>query len=339
MTSVWGPAGYHGPVVPGNFPTAVALGKWLDTTVPWYPARAHTPSPAIVGRMRSDRRLLLTVILILAWGSTFAAIKVGLESSSPIMFVGLRSVIGGLAVAVLAATRGRPTGIRAHLGGYALITLLNVVGFFYLQTLAIQHLPSGLAAVLIYLQPVLTGVLAAPLLGEPLTALKLLGLGLGFGGIVVVSVGAVHGHVSGLGIGLAVAAALLWSLGTIAFKRESERVDPIWAVAISFLAGGVLLTAFGGITEGVAIDWTPRFALALGYASLIGTALAWALWFRLVAAGAASRAAAYIFFVPLVSLLIGAVLLGERLGASLLLGSALVVLGVFLVNRESMDSS
>jgi drug/metabolite transporter (DMT)-like permease len=59
------------------------------------------------------------------------------------------------------------------------------------------------------------------------------------------------------------------------------------------------------------------------------------LWFVLVAAGEASRAAAYIFFVPLVSLLIGAVLLGERLGISLLLGSALVVLGVFLVNRES----
>jgi len=136
-----------------------------------------------------------------------------------------------------------------------------------------------------------------------------------------------------------VAAALVWALGTIAFKRESERVDAIWAVAISFLAGGVLLTAVGGITEGLAIDWSPRFALALGYTSLIGTALAWVLWFVLVAAGEASRAAAYIFFVPLVSLLIGAVLLGERLGVSLLLGSALVVLGVFMVNRESMDSS
>lgn len=281
--------------------------------------------------------MLLIVILILAWGSTFAAIKVGLESSPPILFVGLRSVIGGLAVAVLAATHGRPTRIREHLGGYALITLLNVVGFFYVQTLAIQHLPSGLAAVLIYLQPVLTGVLAAPLLGERLTVLKLVGLGLGFGGIVVVSVGAVGGDVSGLGIGLAVLAALLWSLGTIAFKRESERVDAIWAVAISFLSGGVLLTVVGAVTEGIAIDWSLRFTLALAFASLVGTALAWALWFGLVATGEASRAAAYIFFVPLVSLLIGAVLLGERLGVSLLIGSALVVLGVFLVNRETSD--
>jgi drug/metabolite transporter (DMT)-like permease len=287
--------------------------------------------------MRSDRRLAATVLLIVAWGSTFAAIKVGLESCPPVLFSGIRSVIGGLAVAALALSRGRTPGLRGHLGGYALITLLNVIGFFFLQTLAIQHLPSGLAAVLIYLQPVLTGVLAAPLLGERLTALKLVGLGVGFGGIVVVSIGAVSGHVSGLGVGLAVAAALLWSLGTIAFKREAHRIDPWWAVSISFVVGGVVLTVLGGATEGVAIDWSADFGWALGYSALVGTALAWALWFGLVGAGEASTAAAYIFFVPLVSLLVGAVLLGERLDASLLLGAALVVLGVFLVNRGSPE--
>ena len=285
--------------------------------------------------MPEGRRTAMIVVLILAWGSTFAAVKVGLDHCPPLLFGGVRSVVGGLLVMAVAVRLGRPARVRDHARWYAVLTLFNVIGMFGLQVLAIQELPSGLAAVLIYLQPVLTGVLAAPLLGEPLTALKLLGLGLGFSGIVVVSAGAVGGDVSGLGIGLAVAGALVWALGTIAFKRESERVDAIWAVAISFLAGGVLLTALGGLTEGFAIDWSPRFALALGYTSLIGTALAWVLWFVLVAAGEASRAAAYIFFVPLVSLLIGAVLLGERLGISLLLGSALVVLGVFLVNRGS----
>ena len=63
----------------------------------------------------------------------------------------------------------------------------------------------------------------------------------------------------------AVLAALLWSLGTIAFKREATRVDAVWAVAILFLSGGVLLTVFGGVTEGLTIDWSPGFALALGY--------------------------------------------------------------------------
>ena len=76
-------------------------------------------------------------------------------------------------------------------------------------------------------------------------------------------------------------------------------------------------------------------AFALAYAGLVGTALAWSLWFGRVAAGEAGRAASYIFFVPLVGVLVGAVLLDETLTASLLVGGALVVLGVYLVNRRA----
>jgi drug/metabolite transporter (DMT)-like permease len=96
-----------------------------------------------------------------------------------------------------------------------------------------------------------------------------------------------------------------------------------------------VLTVVGLLVEGAQVHWTGEFVLAWCYASLMGTALAWALWFSLVDSGEASRAAAYIFFVPLMSLVIGAVLLGETLGLSLLAGAALVVLGVYLVNRRS----
>ena len=283
--------------------------------------------------------MLLTLILILAWGSTFAAIKVGLESSSPILFVGLRSVIGGLAVAVLAASRGRPPRIREHLASYALITLLNVVGFFYLQTLAIQHLPSGLAAVLIYLQPVLTGVLAAPLLGERLTALKLLGLGLGFGGIVVVSVGAVGGHVSGLGIGLAVA-------GGAGVVPRHDRVQAGVRAGRPDLGGRDLVPRRRGPAHGARRDHRghrdrlvaqvragARLLLADRYGARVGAVVR-------ARRGRCGQPRGGVHLLRAAGLAaVGAVLLGERLGASLLLGSALVVLGVFLVNRESMDSS
>ena len=189
-----------------------------------------------------------------------------------------------------------------------------MVLFFTLQTLAILELPSGLAAVLIYLQPVLTGVLAAPLLGESLTARKIAGLLLGFAGIVVVSAGAFGGHASVLGVGYAVVGALIWALGTIAFKRYAGRVDVWWAVAMPFLVGGSVLTAGGAAVEGTDIAWSGEFVAAFLYASLVGTALSWSLWFGLVGSGEAGRAASYIFFVPLVSLAIGAVFLGETLG-------------------------
>ncbi len=275
------------------------------------------------------------MLLVLAWGSTFAAVKVGLDSAPPVLFGGLRSVLGGAVMTVAAWLRsGRPR-LREHAAPYAVLTLLNVVVFFTLQTLAILELPSGLAAVLIYLQPVLVGVLAAPLLGERLTGLKVAGLVLGFGGIVVVSAGAVGGHVSAPGIVYAVAGALVWALGTIAFKRYAGQVDVWWAVAVPFLAGGAVLTAAGAAVEGTSIAWSGEFVAASVYAALVGTALSWSLWFGLVGSGDASRAAAYIFFVPLVSLVIGALVLHETLGPSLLAGAALVVLGVFLVNRRA----
>jgi O-acetylserine/cysteine efflux transporter len=282
------------------------------------------------GRLRQFAPI---VLLVLAWGSTFAAVKVGLHEAPPILFAGMRSLLGGGVMAVFAATRSGRPGLRATWRLHLLLTILNVVLFFGLQTLAILELPSGLAAVLIYLQPVLTGVLAWPLLGEPMRGAKIAGLLLGFGGIVLVSAGAFTGHASLLGVGYAIAAALMWSLGTIAFKSVADRVDAWWAVAIPFLAGGLVLTVVGLAVEGAAMRWSGEFVVAFLYASLVGTALSWSLWFTLVASGEASRASSYIFFVPIVSLVIGGVFLGETLGLSLLAGAALVVVGVYLVNR------
>jgi drug/metabolite transporter (DMT)-like permease len=282
--------------------------------------------------------LAAIVLLVLAWGSTFAAVKVGLDSAPPLLFGGIRSMLGGALMVLLAFARSGPPRLRESWPAYAVLTLLNVVLFFSLQTLAILELPSGLASVLIYLQPVLTGVLAAPLLGESLTWLKIVGLLVGFAGIVVVSAGAIEGHVSGLGVAYAVAGALVWSLGTIAFKRYADRVDVWWAVALPFLVGGVVMTLAGGAVEGTTITWSTEFVVAFAYSAVIGTALSWSLWFGLVGSGEAGRVASYIFFVPLVSLVIGAVYLHETLGPSLLAGAALVIVGVYLVNRRPAEA-
>lgn len=290
--------------------------------------------------MRSaSARTALTALLVLSWGSTFAAVKIGLDAAPPLLFAGLRALIGGAVMTTAAALSGSRPQLRAHGPVYLLLALANVVVFFGLQTLAIMLLPSGLAAVLIYLQPVLVGLLARPLLGEPLSLGKLAGLLLGFGGIVAVSTGAFQGHASGLGIGYAVSAALAWALGTVYFKHAAHRVPALWAVGLPFLVGGTVLTVVGLAVEGGGISWDGRFVAALCYSSLVGTALAWFLWFGLVSSGQASKAATYIFFVPLVSLVIGAFWLGESLSASLLVGAGLVVAGVYLVNMPTRGTA
>ena len=250
-------------------------------------------------------------LLVLAWGSTFTAIKVGLEDAPPLVFGGIRSVIGGLVVAAIAWARSGPPDLRRTWPVHTVLGFWNVVAFFALQTLAIMALPSGLASVLIYLQPLLVAVLAWRLLGESMGAAKVVGLVIGFAGIVLVSTGALGGHISTEGVTYAVVGAVVWAIGTIAFKRNQDKVDHLWAVAIPFVAGGLVLTVIGAITEGFDIAWTARFVAALIYASLIGTALAWGLWLGLVASGEASRASAYIFMVPVVAVLLGVLLLDE----------------------------
>ena len=219
---------------------------------------------------------------------------------------------------------------------YAFLTVFNVALFIGFQTFAVLYLPSGTAAVLIYLQPILVGVLARPVLGEPLTATKLAGLLLGFLGIVAVSAGGLSGALNPVGVACGVGSALAWALGTVGFKKHEARISTPWAVALPFLAGGVSLTALGLLLEDPSdVSWTTPLILSLLYMAFVGTGLAWLLFFALIRAGQASRVASYIFVVPIAAVAIGALTLGETVGPSLLVGAALVVLGIYLVNRRA----
>ena len=283
-------------------------------------------------RTRTRDTVLTTVLLVLAWGSTFAAIKIGLRTCPPLVFSALRSGIAAVVLSGCALRWGGRPQLRTRWREYAVLTVLNVVLFYAAQALAVERLPTGMAAVLIYLQPILVGVLAWRFLGEPLGVAKLVGLVLGFAGIVAVSAGAISGSLPALGIVFAVVTAASWAAGTILLKSWSA-LDPWWAIAVPFALGTPVLAVLGGALEGWHVGWGGGFVPALLYVGLIGTALAWVLWTRLLTRGEASRAATYIFFVPLVSLLIGGAFLGESLGLTLLLGALLVGTGVYLANR------
>jgi drug/metabolite transporter (DMT)-like permease len=291
-------------------------------------------------RIFGKRRLVVLAfaLLVLFWGSAFAVVKVGLVYSPPLLFAGLRTLIGGLAMVLAAFLWGGSANLHRDWPVFLVLALFNVVLFIGFQTYAIVYLPSGSAAVLVYLQPILVGLLAWPILGETLTVAKITGLLLGFSGIVAVSAGSFSGAASALsplGVTLGAVSALCWALGTVFFKKYEERVSTLWAVAVPFVAGGAVLTAFGlSVEEWGEITWNTPFAGSILYSGLVGISLAWVIWFALVRAGEASQVASYIFVVPLTAVLIGVLFLDEPLGYTLLIGAAFVVSGIYLVNRE-----
>ena len=281
--------------------------------------------------------MLAFVVLVLAWSSSFSVVKVGLDYAPPVLFAGLRTLLSGVIMTGVALVWGGSPNLGRDWRVFAYLAAFNVVLFIGAQTFAVLYLPSGTAAVLIYLQPILVGVLAWTVLGEPLTATKVLGLLLGFAGIVAVSSGGLidaAGEVTPLGVVSGVASALFWALGTVGFKRYEARIATLWAVALPFLAGGAVLTTLGLFSERFSdISWTGPFVSSVLYSAFVGTGLAWLLFFGLVRAGEASRVASFIFVVPLAAVVIGAVVLDETLGLSLLAGAALIVSGIYLVNR------
>jgi drug/metabolite transporter (DMT)-like permease len=278
------------------------------------------------------------VFLILFWSSAFGAIKVSLEYAPPILFAGMRTLLCGLVVALAALVWGGRANLRRDWLIYLMLAVLNVVLFMGLQTFTILYMPSGSAAVVIYLQPILVGLASYLVLSEQLSVPKVVGLVLGFSGVVVVSTGSLSGSSLGtpLGVAFGVGSALSWTLGTVYFKWYGERLSTLWAVAVPFSAGGVVLTGLGLVLEPLSsISWTGTYFASFLYTALVGTALAWMLWLGLVKAGEASRVSAYVFFVPLASVLLGAAFLGETLSLWLLAGAALVICGIYLVNRQS----
>jgi O-acetylserine/cysteine efflux transporter len=291
-------------------------------------------------RIFGKRRFVVLAfsLLVLFWGSAFAVVKIGLDYSPPVLFAGLRSLFGGLAMVAVALLWGGSPYLRRDWPVFLLLALFNVVLFIGLQTYAILYLSSGSAAVLVYLQPILVGLLAWLILGEELTMAKIIGLLLGFSGIVAVGAGSLSGAenaISPVGVVLGVGSALSWALGTVYFKKYEARVSTLWAVAVPFLVGGVVLTALGLVVESWGeVSWTGEFVASMLYSSLVGISAAWVIWFALVRAGEASRVAAYVFAVPLTAVLIGVVFLDEPLGYSLLVGGSLVVCGIYLVNRR-----
>ena len=284
--------------------------------------------------------VLAFAVLVVFWGSAFSVVKVGLEYSPPMIFAGLRTLIGGLVILLVAVVWGGSPHLRRDWPVFLLLAAFNVVFFFGFQTLAILYLPSGTAAVLEYLQPMLVGLLAWMILGESLSLAKIVGLILGFSGIVAVSSGSIFGSIPPAGVVFGAGSAFSWALGTVFFKRYEARISTMWAVAIPFVIGGMVLTLSSFAIESWSeVSPTATLFASLSYVSLVEIALAWLIWFGLVRTGEASRVAVYVFFVPLVSIVVGAIFLDERLTLSLLIGTALIVTGIYTVNRSSTEVS
>jgi drug/metabolite transporter (DMT)-like permease len=287
-------------------------------------------------KLSKPKAALGIAFVIIIWGSIWPVYKVSLYYSPPLLYAGLRGMIGGIFLSLILIAQWRKIQWRKTWPIYFISALFNIVIFSGVQMLGLQYLPSGLFSVIVYLQPVLVVFLAWAWLKESLSVKKVLGIVIGFLGVVVVSFEGISGNISLLGIILALISSFGWAVGVVYVKKTSTLVHGLWLVAIQNIIGGMFILGAGLVTEDMhAIEWNQPFIWSLLYGAIFGVTLATAVYLKLMNTGEASKVGSYTFLVPMISVIIGTLMLGEPFTAALLVGMVFILFSIYLINNKA----
>jgi drug/metabolite transporter (DMT)-like permease len=286
------------------------------------------------------RQFLILLVLGLIWGASFLFIKVAVVTIPPFTVAFGRTALAALILYIVLRYRGLKLGSWGHLwGSFLVLGLLNGAVPYTLITWAEIHIDSGLAAILNALMPLFTVLLAHFFTqDEKLNWTKVVGIFLGFLGILALIGPAV---LKGLGTHVigqlaVVGAALCYAMAAI-YGRRLKEIPPLVS-ATGQLIGAALLTL--PLSFIIDTPWQLSVTLlslgALACLSLLGTALAYILYYYLLARIGATNVSLVTYLLPITGVFWGALLLGERLHWSAFLALALILAGIAGVNNGSV---
>jgi drug/metabolite transporter (DMT)-like permease len=281
----------------------------------------------------------LAVWLILSgiWGSTWLFIKLGLEDLPPVSFAGIRFVIAFLVLAAVIAVRRLP--IPRSAGDWAMMGLTGFLSFtvnYGLLFWGEQHVSSGLAAVLQATIPLFGLVIAHELLpAERMTVTKVFGVLLGLAGVAVIFSNQMKAGSSLAlwGSAAIVLGALAVSLSNVLIKARGGHFNPAVLAAGQMIFGLIPLLVVGFITEGTPLNfrWTKLAVISLFYLALVGSSLAFMLYYWLVRHMAVTNTMLISLVTPVIAVLLGMGTIGERVTLRMIVGAAGILTGIGMI--------
>jgi len=299
---------------------------------------------ALPPRVRSVPASPLTYLKLVAtaliWGATWIAARVAVSEASPLAVASWRFLLAALVLGTLVVVHeGRP---RWSLKEWVTLAALGASGIFLYNLCflyGMRMIEAGRGALVVALTPALVAASDWLLFGAPMSPTKAAGIGLAmFGCLLVVTNGDPRllftGQV-GLGEWLIIGCSALWAVYTFVGRRGTRTLSPLAMTFGASLTGWIMLTV-AALLQGslfLLAETTWRGWSAIVFLGLFGTALAFTWYAEAVQRIGATRSAAFINLVPVSAVILGAVLLDERLGVAVLSGGALVIAGVVITNH------
>jgi drug/metabolite transporter (DMT)-like permease len=285
---------------------------------------------------------VLVAAFCLLWASAFSVAKVAVADCPPLLVLTARFLLAAAVMLGAAAIFRVPFKLsRRDVLIFAVLGIANQAAYLGLSYVGIRSISSGLAALVISANPVLTAVLAAVFLNERMTWRKPAGLLLGIGGVAFVVEHRLAGGVEhSVGIVFTTAALISLTAGTILFKKLAP-TGGLWiGNGVQSLSAGLVTLPFALTFESVR-DIVPSWRLiaSLAYLALFVSVFAYILWFHLLKVSGATAASSYHFMMPPLGMLFGWLLLGEHVALSDMIGIVPVAIGIYLVTRRASSQS
>jgi drug/metabolite transporter (DMT)-like permease len=287
-----------------------------------------------------DRALDLGLLLLLGamWGSSYLFIKVGVGEIPAFTFVATRLTLAAIVMWVLLLVLRYRVPRRWDLWrSYAVMGLLSGAVPYSLITWGEQYIPSGLAALLQSTMPIFTVILAHFFAeGERMKPVKVLGVGLGFIGVAVLMVPELRQGMQFNLLGqLAIVGSSLSYAAASVFARNRLREQPPLVSTMGQITTGALFMLPLSLLVDRPFGLLPS-AAALGSLlgiAILGTVVAYIIYYALIVRTSATFVSTVTYIIPVFGLFLGAVVLGEALGVTVLVSLGLILLGVLLVRR------
>jgi drug/metabolite transporter (DMT)-like permease len=278
-------------------------------------------------------------VVYVVWGSTYLAIAVTVESMPPLIALGTRFLTACAVLGLALVLRRGPRALAVpwpQLRGAVIVGLLLLGVGMGVLTLAEQHVPSGVAALIVAIMPLWVVILRA-VTGDRPPLVTWLGVAVGIAGVVVL----VGPGASGSGseqrlfwsLAMLVSTAC-WAYGSFLQPKIATPRDPLVLSFYEMLTGGVALSLVGLLRGEHVSDManaTARSWWGWGYLVVVGSLFAYTAFVWLVGHAPLSLVSTYAYVNPVVAVLLGWWILGEPLTVGLLVGGAVVVVGVMLV--------
>jgi drug/metabolite transporter (DMT)-like permease len=302
------------------------------------PTVASTP-----GQVR--RAWLAWIAVCVIWGTTYVAVKIALQTMGPFLNGGLRNIAAGLILAIILVSRGHKLPGRDAWGRLA------VLGFFMFLlgnggvVWGVEHLPSGLAAVLVGTSPfwmVSVEALLSP--GTQLFLRQWVGLIVGFTGIVIlvwpdISQGGAGGRHFLLGVLSVQLACAGWAIGSSYTRRHVMPGDVLGSAAVQMLFGGLFLTLLGTLLgEWGKFSLTAVTASAMAYLVVAGSIIAFTAYSYALRHMAVATVSLYTYINPVIAVALGTILLDEPFHMRMVIAAGVILIGTLIVGKNEPAS-